>query len=154
MPQGRKANWRLLPRGATRVCSCCPSTNSSLLVRVPDLWSQGVALEFSSPGLIYFVCWLLFGVRPTPPRVTAVAHKRPQSFGQKGGWQVTPEHTYTLDPTKSEWADYAAVLAWCGNLSGNELTYNLSGNTQPQSSQLTDPLWTDRGINSEIRCAS
>ena len=39
-------------------------------------------------------------------------------------WQVTPKHAYTLDPTKSEWADYAAVHAWCGNLSGNELTRN------------------------------
>ena len=26
-------------------------------------------------------------------------------------WQVTPKHAYTLDPTKSEWADYAAVQA-------------------------------------------
>ena len=37
-----------------------------------------------------------------------------------------------------------------GNLSGNELTRNLSGNTQPQSSQLTEPLWTDPGMQSGI----
>ena len=32
----------------------------------------------------------------------------------------------------------------------NELTRNLSGNIQPQSSQLTEPLWTDPGIKSGI----
>ena len=43
--------------------------------------------------------------------VTAVARKRPRSFCQNCRWQVTPKHTYTLDPTKSEWAEYAAVQA-------------------------------------------
>ena len=58
--------------------------------------------------------------------------------------QVTPEHAYTLDPTRSEWAgDYAAVQAECGNLSGNELTRNLSGKIWPQSFQLAEPLHVD-----------
>ena len=64
--------------------------------------------------------------------------------------QVIPKHAYTLDPSKSEWADYAAVQAECGNLSGNELTHNSSGNTWPQSSQLAEPLWTDPGLKSRI----
>ena len=51
---------------------------------------------------------------------------------------------------KSEWADYAAVRAECGNLSGNELTRNSSGNTRSQSSQLTEPLWADPGGKSGI----
>ena len=38
----------------------------------------------------------------------------------------------------------------CKNLSGNELTRNLSENTRPQSSQLAGPLWTDPGIKSGI----
>ena len=42
-----------------------------------------------------------------PPHVTAVAHKSPWSFCQKCRWQVMPKYTYTLDPMKSEWADYA-----------------------------------------------
>ena len=83
---------------------------------------------------------------PFHPRVTAVARKRPRSFRQKCRWQVTPEHAYTFDPTKSEWADYAAVQALNGNLSGNELTHNSSGNIRSQSSQLAKPLWTDPGI--------
>ena len=51
---------------------------------------------------------------------------------------------------KLEWADCAAVQAWCGNLSRKELTRNLSGNIWPQSSQLVEPLWTDPGIKSGI----
>ena len=70
---------------------------------------------------------------PFHPRVTAVARKRPQSFCQKRRWQVTPKHTYTFDSTKSEWADYATVQAQCGNLSGNELTRNSTGNTKAQA---------------------
>ena len=76
--------------------------------------------------------------------------KRSRSFCQKCRWQVTPEHAYTLDPSKSEWADYVAVQAECGNLSGNELTRNSSGNTRSQSPQLVEPLWTDPGLKSGI----
>ena len=65
-------------------------------------------------------------------------------------WQVTPKHAYTFDPTKSEWADYAAVQAQCGNLSGNELTHNPSGITQPKLSQLAEPLWINPGLKSGI----
>ena len=87
---------------------------------------------------------------PFHPRVTAVARKRPRSYCQQCRWQVTPKHAYTLDPSKSEWADYAAVQAECGNLSGNELTHNSSGNIRSQSSQLAKPLWTDPGLQSGI----
>ena len=87
---------------------------------------------------------------PFHPRVAAVVRIRPRSFCQMCRWQVTPKHAYTLDPTKSEWYDYAAVQALCGNLSGNQLTRNLSGNIQPQSSQLAEPLWTDPGRKSGI----
>ena len=45
---------------------------------------------------------------------------------------------------------YASVQAECGNLSGNKLTRNLSGNTRSQSSQLAEPLWTDPGIKTGI----
>ena len=80
-----------------------------------------------------------------------VARTRPwSSFCQKCRWHVTPKHAYILDPTKSEWADYATVQVWCGNLTGNEFTCNLSGNIQSQSSQLAEPLWTDPGLESGI----
>ena len=83
---------------------------------------------------------------PFHPRVTAVARKRSWSFR----WQVTSKHTYTLDPTKLELADYTVVQALCESLSGNELINNLPGNTQPQLSQLAEPLWTDPGLKSGI----
>ena len=37
-----------------------------------------------------------------------------------------------------------------GTYRGNELTCNSSGNSQPQLSQLAEPLWTDPGIRSGI----
>ena len=80
----------------------------------------------------------MFDARSTPV-VTAVARKRPWSFCQS-----------VFDPIKSEWADYAAVQAECGNLSGKEATHNMSGDTQSQSSQLAEPLWTDPGLKSGI----
>ena len=52
---------------------------------------------------------------------------------------------------KSEWADYAAVQAWCGNLSGNELTRTLSGHIKPQSSQLAEPLLTDPSLEKKAQ---
>ena len=79
------------------------------------------------------------------PRVTAVAHNRPRSFCRK------VQVAYTFDPSKSEWAGYAALQAQFGNLYGNEPTRNSSGNTRSQSSQLAEPVWTDTGLKSGIR---
>ena len=86
---------------------------------------------------------------PFHPLFTAVARKRPGHSAKIAEWQVTPRHAYILDPTKSEWAD-SVVQAQCGNLSGKELTRKPSGNTWSQSSQLTEPLWTDPGLKSGI----
>ena len=84
------------------------------------------------------------------PCVTAVARKRPRSFCQMCRWEVTAKDAHTLDSTNLDWADYAAVQASCGYLSGNGLTRNLSGNIRPQSSQLAEPLWTDPSLKSGI----
>ena len=125
--------------------SSIPVCSRVLLSLSSRLWSVGLVIErlrvripagetgeFSCPELLlradsFFRC-------PFHSRVTVVARKRPRSFCQKCVWQVTPKHAYTRDPTKSEWADYAAVQAWCRNLSRNELTRNSSGNTRLQSS--------------------
>ena len=96
------------------------------------------------------ICVLTLTRCPLHPRVIAVARERPRSFCQMCRWQVTSKYTYTLGPTQSEWADYAAVQEQCGNLSGNELTRNSSGNTQSRSSQLAEPLWTDPGLKRGI----
>ena len=76
--------------------------------------------------------------------------KDPGHSAKSAGGRLHLKHAYTLDRTKSELADYAVIQAECGSLSGNELTRNSSGNTQPQSSQLAEPLWTDSGPKSEI----
>ena len=49
-------------------------------------------------------CVLTLFRYPFHPHVTPVARKRPRSFCQKCKWQAAPKHTYTIDPTKSEWA--------------------------------------------------
>ena len=71
----------------------------------------------------------------------------PGHSAKSARWQVTPKHEYTFDPTKSQWADYAAVQAECGNLSGNELTRDSLGKTPSKSSQLAEPLWTDPDLS-------
>ena len=114
-----------------------------LRVRIP----VGTAKNFLFQSQL---CVLTLTRCPFHPHVTAVACKRPWSFCQKCRWQVTPKHAYPFDPSKMEWAYDAAVQAECGNLSVNELTCNLSGNTRSQLSQLAEPLWTDPGLKSGI----
>ena len=75
-----------------------------LRVRIP----AEPAGEFSSPEST--LCADSYSVS-VPPRVTAVARKRPRPFFQKCRRQVTPKHAHNLESTKSEWADYAAFQA-------------------------------------------
>ena len=108
-----------------------PGCQDSLLVRVPGFWSKGCEFESRQEWQKNFLlqsqlCMLTVIQCLFHPCVTAVARKRPRSFCQKCRWQVPPKDAYTLDPMKLEWADYAAVQAWCGILSGNELACSLS----------------------------
>ena len=59
------------------------------------------------------------------------------------------QHTVSDDPMMC--TSHKPLHCTCGNVSRHELTYNFSGNTQPQSSQLAEPLWTDPGLKSGIR---
>ena len=106
-----------------------------LRVRIP----AGAAGEFSSPEST--LCAYSYSVS-FPPTCYCSGTLKIQV--------MLPKLAYTFDPTKSEWADYATVQAECGNLSGNELTRNLSGNIRPQSCQLAELLWTDPGLKSGI----
>ena len=88
------------------------ASRDSLLVRAPDSWSKGCEFESQQERRIFFsgvniTCWLLFGVRSTP--VLPKCHVKDHSHLPKVQWHVTPKHACTLDPFKSEWADYAAV---------------------------------------------
>ena len=100
-------------------------------------------------SIVHFLCRLLFSV--CPPDVTAVTHKRSQSFCQKCRWQVTPKHAYTHNPLKSEWVDYAlhAGIVWKPNREiSPHATHQVTLKTQ--SSQLAEPLWTNPGLKSSI----
>ena len=114
-----------------------------LRVRIP----VGAAGEFTC--LESTLCADSYSVSVAPP-VLPQWHAKDPAFCQTCRWQVIPKYAYILDQTKSEWADYAAAQAWCGNLSGNKLTRNLSGDFRPQSSQFAEPLRTDPSIKSGI----
>ena len=58
------------------------------------------------------------------------------------------QHTVSDDPMMC--TSHKPLHCTCGNVSRNELTYNFSGNTQPQSSQLAKPLWTYTSLKSGI----
>ena len=109
------------------------------------IWIRKRKKNFSSR--VNFVCWLVLDVCSAPELLQWHVKKSGHSAKSEDGML----HWYTLDPTKSGWADYAAVQAQCGNQLGNELTCNLTGNIQPQSSQVTELLWTDPGLKSGIR---
>ena len=57
---------------------------------------------------VKFVYWLLFGVRSTPVLPQWYV-KDPGHSAKSTGGSLHPWHAYTLDPAKSEWADYTAV---------------------------------------------
>ena len=56
---------------------------------------------------VNFVCWLLFSVRSTP--VLPQWHIKDPGHSAKSVGGRLHLNTYTCDPTKLEWADYAAV---------------------------------------------
>ena len=117
-----------------------------LRVRIP----AGAAGEFSSPELTLSAVSYSVSVpppHPTPlhPRVTAVARKRPRSAAKSAGGRLhLNTHTPLTQRSRSGPTMPLSRLS-VGNLSGNELTRNLSENIRPQSSQLAEPLWTDPG---------
>ena len=115
-------------------------------LRVPT--PAEAAGEFCSPQLT--LCADSSSLSVPPPVLPQWHVKDPSHSVIKRRRQVTPKYEYILDSTKSDRADHAAVQAESGNLSGNELTCNLSGNIRPQSSQPAEPLWTDPDIKSGI----
>ena len=87
---------------------------------------------------------------PFHPRVTAVARKRPRSFYKSAGGRLHL-NTHTLFTQRSR-SRLTLPLSRhsVGTYQENELTRNSSRNTQPESSQVAEPLWTDPGSKSEI----
>ena len=110
-------SWAFCPRGLRKIPDMAHRIDytSTVHITTPESAGRDRNVESaihgrsdgrcSSLGLTlragyYSVC------RPIP-LVTAVVRKRRRSFCEKSWWQFTPKHAYTLDRTKSEWADYA-----------------------------------------------
>ena len=69
------------------------------VVRAADAWLKGHMFEslLEQQENFFLQGWLsVLTLIHSTPCVTAVAHKRSQSFCQKCRWQVTPKHAYTL----------------------------------------------------------
>ena len=78
--------------------NCWQSTGlviQRLRVRLP----AGAAAYFFFPSPELTLCADSHSVS-VPPRVTAVARKRPRSLCQKCRWPVTPKHAYTFDQNR------------------------------------------------------
>ena len=73
-------------------------------VRIP----ARAAGEFSSPPLT--LCADYYSASVPPPVLPKWHLKDPGNFAKSAGGRLHL-NTFTLDPTKSEWADYAAVQA-------------------------------------------
>ena len=68
----------------------------------------GAAGKFSSPELM--LCADSCSVSVSPPRCRSGTKKTPVILPKRAGGR-SPKHAYTLDPTKSVWADCAVVQA-------------------------------------------
>ena len=97
-----------------------------------------------------FLCRLLIRC-PFHPVLPQWHLKDPGHSAKKCSCQVTPKHTYINDQTKSKWGRLRCPGVVWEPIGENELTHSSSGNTQPQSLQLAEPLWTDSGLRSRRR---
>ena len=141
-------------RGGRSHSLCCLSSDGwdSLLVE-----HQPKDRKVSSGGRIFFSrnnfvvlthIWCPFDPMLLQWRMKDPCHSAKCAGGRLHlNTHTLPKHTYTLDPGKSEWTDYA-VKAQCGNLPGEQAHTQLIQDTQPQSFQLTELLWTDSGLKS------
>ena len=75
--------------------------------------------------------------------------KDPGHSAKSAGGQLTPTHTYILNPMKSEWA-YCAVHALCRNLSGKTSSYAAHQEMLSYSRPSSLSHWTNPGLKSEI----
>ena len=104
-------NWCKMSTGDT-VCKCV-SLGREWCVQH---WTHDQKVASSNPdrssGRIFlarvnFVCWQ-FSAGSSP--LLPPSHvKDPGHAAKSAGSRLPPRHTFTLDPTKSEWVDYAAV---------------------------------------------
>ena len=113
-------------------------------VRIPT----GVAGEFSSPELT--LCADSYSVSVPPPCIPQWHVKVPGHFAKSTGGRL---HLNTHTPlTQRSLIGLTMPLSRrsVGIYLETSSHTNSPGNTQPQTSQLAEPLWTDPGLNSGI----
>ena len=115
-----------------------------LRVRIP----AEAAGEFSSPELI--LCADCYSVSVPHPELPLWHVKDPGHSAKNASGRLHLNTHTPLIQRNRDGLTMLAVQACCGNLTGNVLTCNSSGNTRPQSSQLAGPLWTDPGLKNGI----
>ena len=109
-----------------------------LQVRVP----AEVVGEFSSSGLIFRVLLIQCPFHP----VLLQWHIKDLDHSAKSAGGRLHLNVYT-PLTQRSWNGLTVLSRHSlGTYQRNELKCNSSGNTQPQLSQLAEPLWTDSGL--------
>ena len=98
--------------------------------------------EFSSPELT--LCADSHSVSVPPPQCHV---KDPGHSAKSAGGRL---HLNTPTPLTQRSRSGPLSGHSVGNLSGNGLIRNSSGNTKPQSSEIAEPLWTDSCLKSAI----
>ena len=98
---------------------------------------------------VNFACWLLFGVHSTPvlPQWHIID---PGHSAKSAGGRLHLNTHAPLTQRRRSGLTMELSRHSLGTYRGNELTHNLLGNTQPQLSQLAEPLWTDPGLKNGI----
>ena len=121
-------------------------------------WTYDRKVGSSNPGRssgriffsrVNFVCWLWFGVCSTCMLPQWHVKYPDHSAKSAGGRSHLTTHTPLTQWNRSRLTISLSRHKF-GNLSRNELTCNLSGNTWPQSSQFADPQWIEPGLKSGI----
>ena len=107
---------------------------------------SGERIFFSRVNIL---CWLLFGVCSIPMLLQWHV-KDPCHSTKSAGGRLRLSMRISLTQRSRSGLTMPLSRHKCVNLSRNELTRNLSGNIRPQSSQLSEPLWTDPGLKSGI----
>ena len=86
---------------------------------------------------------------PLHPHVTAWHVKDPGHFAKSAGGRLHL-NTHTPLTHRSRSGLIMPLSRHSAGTYGNELTRKSTGNTRSQSSQLTEPLWTDFGLKNGI----
>ena len=144
---GRKRAWDWLKIVQTKIVHGiriaqlveCQTSDRKVMSMIPS--RGGRKMFFSRAN---FQCWLLVSVCFTP--LLLQWHIKDPGHCSKSACGRLCLNIYT-PLTKQSWRGLTMMSrSSVGLYHGNKLAHNSSGNTCPQLSQITEPLWTDPGL--------